>query len=327
MPRPLRELFQEVAKTHGVEGVDFSAPAGDFYQANGLRFHFLDWGGSGYPIVFLHGNLQSANTWDLIAIQLRDRYRCYGLDQRNHGETDRVRDSQGGGNNRLAMIEDARAFTDHLGLKEYFLVGMSMGGSNAMGFIVKYPQGIKALALVDVTPGFGMVPGQPPQNPQAQPQFDAERPNFRFLNEFDSLEEAVDLAMKANPGRPRVHLEYTLTNSLREREDGKWVWKRPRLEPMTPPRPQAPPTPEQLAERQRQLEQQWEEIRQISVPTLLCLGGNSDRTSPQAGERFAQTVRGSKVVTIPGASHNVQGDQPRMLGTELRKFFDGVLRD
>jgi pimeloyl-ACP methyl ester carboxylesterase len=324
MPRALRELFREVAKTHGIEGVDFTVPAGDFYHANGLRFHYLDWGGAGYPVVFLHGNLQSANTWDLIAIQLRDRYRCYGLDQRNHGETDRIRESQGG-NNRAAMLEDVKAFVDHLGLREFFLVGMSMGGMNAMGFINRYPESVRALALVDVTPGFGAVPGiaAPAANPNARPETD--RPNFRFLHEFDSLEQAVDLAMQANPGRPRVHLEYTLTNSLMQREDGKWVWKRPRLEPMTPPTPRPPPTPEQAAEQRRMLEQQWEDLRKISVPTLLCLGGDSDRTNPAAGQRFGEMVKGSKVVTIPGASHNVQGDQPRALGVHLRAFFDGVL--
>ena len=319
MPTPVRQLFQEVAKTHGIDGVDFSAPKGDFFNANGIRFHYLDWGGTGFPIVFLHGNLQSANTWDLIAIQLRDRYHCFGLDQRNHGETDRVRDSGQFGNNRTVMIEDARAFVDLLGLKEYFLVGMSMGGSVSMGYIVKHPQGIKALTLIDVTPSFG---GPITPNPGARAETD--RPNFRFLNEFESLEQAVDLAMKANPGRPRVHLEYTLTNSLMQREDGKWVWKRPRLEPTTPPPRPEPPTPERLMEQRKQQEQQWEDISKISIPTLLVLGGDSDRTSKEQGVRFADTVKGSKVVTIPGASHNVQGDQPKALGAELKKFFGGV---
>lgn len=319
----IRDLFREVARTHGIEGVDFSEPRGDFYQANGIRFHYLDWGGSGYPIVFLHGNLQSANTWDLIAVQLRNTYHCYGLDQRNHGETDRVRDGGGpnpspGGNNRAAMIEDVKAFVDHLGLKEFFLVGMSMGGGNAMGFINKYSQGIKALTLVDVTPGVG---GPVVVNPNARPETD--RPNFRFLNEFDSLEQAVDLAMKANPGRPRVHLEYTLTNSLKQSEDGKWVWKRPRLEPLAPPSRQ-PPTPEQVARQREVMEQQWEDLKRIAVPTLLVLGGDSDRTNQEQGVRFAQTVKGSRVITVPRASHNVQGDQPKVLAAHLGEFLETV---
>lgn len=319
MPTQIRQLFREVARTHGirVEDLDFSEPGSYFYHANGIRFHYLDWGGGGYPVVFLHGNLQSANTWDLIAVQMRERYHCFGLDQRNFGETDRVKDSGAPGGNRPAQIEDAHAFvSDELRLKDYALVGMSMGGGVGMGYAVKYPQGLRALVIIDTTPSFG-----PPLTPA---QMGAERPDFRFLNEFESIDHAVDLAMKANPGRPRVHMEYTMTNSLTQRGDGKWVWKRPRIE--TPPAPRRdPPTPEQVAEQKRLQDLQWEALKQIACPTMLVLGGKSERTTAESGVRFAATVKKSRVVTIPGASHNVQGDQPKALAGALTTFFEEVL--
>ena len=30
-----------------------------------MRFHYLDWGGSGTPILFLHGGGINAHTWDV----------------------------------------------------------------------------------------------------------------------------------------------------------------------------------------------------------------------------------------------------------------------
>src|ERR1700731_1891615 len=53
-----------------------------------LRLHFLDWGGSGTPILFLHGGGLNAHTWDCVAVMLRERYRCIALDQRGHGDSE-----------------------------------------------------------------------------------------------------------------------------------------------------------------------------------------------------------------------------------------------
>jgi pimeloyl-ACP methyl ester carboxylesterase len=52
------------------------------------RFHYLDWGGSGTPIIFLHGGGINAHTWDCVAVMLRDRFRCVALDQRGHGDSE-----------------------------------------------------------------------------------------------------------------------------------------------------------------------------------------------------------------------------------------------
>ena len=53
-----------------------------------MRFHYLDWGGSGVPILFLHGGGINAHTWDCAAVMLRERYRCIALDQRGHGDSE-----------------------------------------------------------------------------------------------------------------------------------------------------------------------------------------------------------------------------------------------
>ncbi|MFN8598748.1 MAG: alpha/beta fold hydrolase, partial [Anaerolineae bacterium] len=60
-----------------------------YIEANGLRFHALDWGGRGDWLVLLHGLASQAHIWDLVAPQLIDRFRVIAIDQRGHGLSDK----------------------------------------------------------------------------------------------------------------------------------------------------------------------------------------------------------------------------------------------
>ena len=308
-------MFREVAVTHGITGVDYSEPSGHFVQANGLRFHYLDWGGTGYPVLFLHGADQSAVTWDLVAIQLRKDFHCIALDMRNHGQSDHPPligtffDSE-------TLAKDVQEVVRGIGLKDYCLVGMSLGGMVSLAFAATKPEGLKALAVVDALPSPGPAraqPGAPPLPPPAA--------QVRGQAEFDSLEQAIDLAAKQNPGRPRVHLEFSLANSLMQREDGKWVWKKPRLASR-----RVPPTPEEMEFYRKKREALWGEMGKIACPTLLVLGGRSPATTPEGGKRLAAVIPDCRVVIIPDAGHTVQGDQPKALAGELRAFCSSTLR-
>src|SRR5712664_3658288 len=93
-----------------------------------VRLHYLEWGGSGAPILFLHGGGLTAHTWDCVAAMLRDRYRCVSLDQRGHGDSEwsPVIDY------RVAShVGDIEGLIDLLKLDRPILVGQSMGGLNS----------------------------------------------------------------------------------------------------------------------------------------------------------------------------------------------------
>src|SRR5690348_10982585 len=78
-----------LARRCGIEFSDASHPVRrDCTTPDGLRLSYLDWGGSGDPIVFLHGGALTAHTWDLVCIGLRGTYRCISLDLRGHGDSD-----------------------------------------------------------------------------------------------------------------------------------------------------------------------------------------------------------------------------------------------
>ena len=53
-----------------------------FVEANGIKLHYLDWGGRGDPVVFLTGFGTPAATFDDLAVGLRDRFHVYALTRR-----------------------------------------------------------------------------------------------------------------------------------------------------------------------------------------------------------------------------------------------------
>jgi pimeloyl-ACP methyl ester carboxylesterase len=95
-----------------------------FATANGLRFHYREWGNEGEPpLVLLHGVTGHARVWNRFARTMADGFRVLALDQRGHGETD-----WGDAYSTELMARDVDAFTHELRLHSFALLGHSMGG-------------------------------------------------------------------------------------------------------------------------------------------------------------------------------------------------------
>ncbi|MGE0387793.1 MAG: alpha/beta fold hydrolase [Gammaproteobacteria bacterium] len=284
----ITELFRAAARVHGIEGVDFSPPSEHFVELNSVRLHYVDWGGSGTPILFLHGGGQTCRTWDLLAVQLRNRFRCIALDQRNHGDSGR--DPQTGPFDNFVMASDARALLDKLKIKRFILVGMSMGGMNTLAFASRYHDGLAAISVVDVTP-------------TVRPAGTRSVANFSAPKQWDSIEAALADAVKFNPLRAPEHLHYSLVHALRRREDGQWVWKH-EFGGQPPPAADAPERNAALSERL------WEEVPKITCPALILRGGESKVITHEDAERLTKLIANAQMHTIAGAGHTVQGDKP-----------------
>ena len=120
-------------------------PRSEFVEAGGLRFHYRDWGGTGEPLLLLHGLASNARIWDLTAPLLSGRFRVIALDQRGHG----LSDKPDGGYDFASITGDVAAFVQALGLERPALVGHSWGANVALQFAADRPEGVSALALVD----------------------------------------------------------------------------------------------------------------------------------------------------------------------------------
>src|SRR2546428_10158960 len=138
MAEPPAEPFDELAHLElaaelaGVELPEVVLPEDRFVELNGLRLHYLDWGGEGRPrVLFLHGGGLTAHTWDLVCLALRADYHCLALDLRGHGDSDW---SPGMDYSFEAHRDDVEAFADLLRLDRFVLVGMSLGGITALAY-------------------------------------------------------------------------------------------------------------------------------------------------------------------------------------------------
>ena len=109
-------------------------------RVQGQTFPYLV-GGSGDPLVLVHGFTADKDTWGAVARHLTAQYTVIAPDLPGFGDT--VRDPNA--NYSLdTQVENLRVFVQSMGLKRVHLGGNSMGGVVAV-YAAKYPQEVASL--------------------------------------------------------------------------------------------------------------------------------------------------------------------------------------
>src|SRR5213592_1719977 len=83
-----------------------------FLTVNNVKLHYLDWGGNGDTLLFLHGMGDTAHIYDALAPRFTNQFRVLGLTRRGHGES-QVPES---GYDTATRVEDIRQFLDALNI-------------------------------------------------------------------------------------------------------------------------------------------------------------------------------------------------------------------
>ena len=208
--------LHEAARRMGVPFIHENEPVDRFVDANGLRFHYLEWGDPANPtVLMLHGVSQQAHSWDFISLPLSPDYHVLALDQRGHGDSDWAGDSD---YSLDAMVGDLDAIVPALGLDggKFHLMGHSMGGRNSFVWASRHPGALRSLTIVDTGPETATRGRQRIQRFQKLPD------NLDTLDEFaDRIQEYT--------GRTREQVLGALKYSIRQGPDGKWTWKYDRV--------------------------------------------------------------------------------------------------
>ncbi|MEX2158671.1 MAG: alpha/beta hydrolase [Dehalococcoidia bacterium] len=266
---------------------------------DGLRVHYLDWGDEGRPpLLLMHGGMQTAHSWDLIAVALKQRYHVVAVDMRGHGDSDWEGDY-----GYESHARDLEALVAHLGWPRFVLVGLSLGGLAAMLYASEHSDTLAALAIVDVGPelnvsgvnkivDFGRAPG-----------------------ELDSIDAYVDRASQFNPRRNADALRYTLSHNLRRLENGKLGWKYDTRVANSRGERREPPAPGYFSEL-------WERLPHITCPTLVVRGAESNVFLEKTGRKMADLLPSGRFVTIADAGHTVPQDNPSAFLETLSTFLN-----
>ena len=114
--------------------------------ANGIRHHYIRYGGKGTPLVLIPGISSPAATWGFIGDRLGRKFDTYVLDMRGRGL------SESGDHldySLDACAADAVAVADALSLPDYVFLGHSMGARIGIRAARQAESRIKNLVLVD----------------------------------------------------------------------------------------------------------------------------------------------------------------------------------
>ncbi|MGD8417562.1 MAG: alpha/beta hydrolase [Pseudomonadales bacterium] len=269
----------------------------ELIEMRGLRFHFRDWDGpvdDAPALVMLHGYTGHARSWDRFARALSRRYRVLALDQRGHGETGWAPPDAYGTDE---MVADLTAFVAALGLREFTLLGLSMGGQVAIHYAGGQPAELARLVIVDIGPeiiatGMNRI-----------------RDNQGNRDVFDTVEDAFAQARAVNPRPPEAHQFERVRDSLMRTADGRWTYRFDRAL-RDPSVVRARPTSEE----------NWAAVARIRVPTLLLRGELSDILARDVAVRMAETIRDCRLIEIEESGHPIPLDRPERFLEAVEAF-------
>jgi len=261
--------------------------------AAGRKVSSLVWGSEPPELVLVHGGAQNAHTWDTVALALRTP--LVAVDLPGHGHSD-------GGPEGSVSIEsngrDLAVVVAELAPRARGVVGMSLGGMSAIALAADSPELVRALALVDITPGVNAEKAAPVTN---------------FVNgpaSFDSFDDILARTIEHNPGRSEASLRRGILHNAVQRDDGSWVWRYARFRPADAPASGAP-----------DFGRWWDAISALRVPLLLVRGLAWSVVDDADVDELVRRQPAAQVVGVEGAGHSIQGDRPLELAEILARFF------
>jgi non-heme chloroperoxidase len=132
--------------------------------------HVDDTGGSGRPVVLIHGWPLSGESWsEQVPALTAAGYRVVTYDRRGFGRSDKTRT----GYDYDTLTEDLHALLEALDLRDVTLVGFSMGGGEVARYFTKYgDERLRSVVFAAAVPPFMAKNEDNPEGPLTQEQAD-----------------------------------------------------------------------------------------------------------------------------------------------------------
>src|SRR6185369_9482841 len=127
------------------DSTDKSPHKTGFITVNKVKLHYLDWGGKGETLLFLHGMSGTAHHYDDFAPRFTNQFRVLGLTRRGHGDSEMPET----GYDTTTLVEDVRQFLDALKIQRVVLAGHSFAGDEVTRLAVMFPDRVSKLIYFD----------------------------------------------------------------------------------------------------------------------------------------------------------------------------------
>jgi len=258
----------------------------------GRRLSALVWGEDQPELVFLHGGAQNAHTWDTVALAL-DRP-MVAVDLPGHGHSDNARSS------RLDVVgnaEDVAITIRALAPEARAVVGMSLGGITAMALAEAAPDLVRALVLVDITPGVTSSHGA------------GIRAFVDGPPSFANFEEILARTIQFNPTRSESSLRRGILHNAVQQEDGSWVWRHARFRD------------EELVPADLDFSRGWDTLSRFDRPLMLLRGMRPGSVVDDEQEaELRRRCPHARIEHVEAAGHSIQGDNPLRLAALVADF-------
>ncbi len=253
--------------------------------------------GSGDPVVLIHGYPLSGASWEKqVPALLAAGHRVITYDRRGFGKSSQPTT----GYNYDTFAEDLRKLVTQLKLRDFSLVGFSMGGGEVARYIGKYgSKGVNKAVIIGGVPPFLL---KTPDNPEGvdgsvfdgiQKAVAADR--YAFFTDFFKNFYNTDVFLGKRISEQAVQAGWNVAASASATASFACV-----------------PT--------------WHEdfrndLARIDVPTLV-IHGDADRIVPiaAAGRRTAKLVKGARLSVIKDGPHAVSWTHADEVNAELVSF-------
>ena len=266
-------------------------------QVNGIELYYESTG-EGFPLVLAHEFAGDFRSWEPQARYFSRLYRVITYNARGYPPSDVPSDEDA--YSQEMAVEDLRGLLEHLGIERAHIGGLSMGGTLALNFGLAYPQMAKSLIIAAA--GSGSTDVDAWRENVAQSSRAMETQGMAAMDAYSQGEARVQLRRKDPRGYREFADQFLSHSSLGSALTFRGVQgKRPPVFALE------------------------EEMRALTVPTLIMLGDEDD-PCVEPSIFMKRCIPTSGLVMFPQSGHAINLEEPDMFNRSVHDFLTAVER-